>query len=290
MEFLIGAEPVILIAATMLAICIGSFLNVMILRLPKILDEQYKDQAHDMLDLSSSATDKVSHETIYRQSACPNCHHLLKPWHNIPILSFIFLRGKCHFCHTKISLLYPSIELLSGALVLLTLCYFGINIASLLLCLMYFFLIPLAVIDLKHFMLLDNLTLPLLWIGLLANCAFTFSSPIQSILGATFGYGMLWLVFWVFKLATKREGMGYGDFKLMAALGAWFGIQSLLFLIFTSAILGILFALTMSLIKRQSTSIIPFGPSIAIAGVLYPFIGQALTASYFHIILPHFSL
>ncbi|WP_440615937.1 prepilin peptidase [Cysteiniphilum sp. 6C5] len=288
MEFLNEIAPIIIIAATIVAVCVGSFLNVVITRLPKILDKQYKDQAYDMLDISQPDIDESLSENIHRQSACPVCHHPLKPWHNIPLLSFIFLRGKCSFCHSKISLLYPSIELLSGALVLVTLCYFGITFAALLLCVMYFFLIPLAVIDLKHFMLPDNLTLPLLWLGLLINCAFVFSSPIQAILGAALGYGILWLVFWVFKFITNKEGMGYGDFKLMAALGAWFGAPSLLLLIFTSAVIGIVFAIITSLIKRQGTSLIPFGPSIAIAGVLYPFVGQTLTHAYFQMLFPHF--
>ncbi|WP_440682453.1 prepilin peptidase [Cysteiniphilum halobium] len=288
MEFLNEIAPIIIIAATVIAICVGSFLNVVIMRLPRILDKQYEDQAYDILKISPSKIGSDRLENISRQSACPKCNNRLKPWHNIPILSFVFLRGKCSFCHAKISLIYPIVELLSGLLVFLTLCYFGVTPAALLLCLMYFFLIPLAVIDLKHFMLPDNLTLPLLWIGLLANCAFVFSSPIQAILGAVFGYGVLWVVFWVFKFLTKKEGMGYGDFKLMAALGAWFGAPSLLFLIFTSAVIGIVFAIVISLIKRQGTSLIPFGPSIALAGILYSFIGQALTHSYFQMLFPHF--
>lgn len=288
MDFLNEITPIIIIAATVISICVGSFLNVAIIRLPKILDKQYRDQAYDVLDILVSEIDNNAPENINRQSACPICHHPLKPWHNIPILSFIFLRGKCSFCHAKISLVYPSVELLSGVLVFITFCYFGISSATLLLCFMYFFLIPLAVIDLKHFMLPDNLILTLLWMGLLVNCGFVFSSPTQAILGAILGYGILWMVFWVFKFITNKEGMGYGDFKLMAALGAWFGAPSLLFLIFSSAVIGIVFATVLSLIKRQGTTIIPFGPSIALAGVLYPFIGQALTHSYFQSVFPHF--
>ena len=285
MEFVNEIAPIIIIAATIIAICVGSFLNVVIARLPEMLDKQYKDQACDILDLSPPDIEGGLSENIHRRSACPACHQPLKPWHNIPLISFIFLRGKCSFCHSKISLLYPSVEFISGLLVFLTLYYFGITPAALLLCLMYFFLIPLAAIDLKHFMLPDNLTLPLLWLGLLINCAFVFSSPMQAILGAVLGYGILWIVFWLFKLITKKEGMGYGDFKLMAALGAWFGAPSLLFLIFTSAVIGIVFAIVTSLIKRQGASMIPFGPSIALAGILYPFIGQALTHSYFQMLV-----
>ncbi|GGG05733.1 type 4 prepilin-like proteins leader peptide-processing enzyme [Cysteiniphilum litorale] len=288
MEFLNEIAPIIIIAATIIAVCVGSFLNVIIARLPEILDKQYKDQAYDILDISPPDIKGEVSENIRRRSACPVCHQPLKPWHNIPIISFIFLRGKCSFCHTKISWLYPSVELISGLLVFLTLYHFGVTFAALSLCLMYFFLIPLTAIDLKHFMLPDNLTLPLLWLGLIINCAFVFSSPIQAVLGAVLGYGILWLVFWVFKFITKKEGMGYGDFKLMAALGAWFGAPSLLFLIFTSAVIGIVFAIIISLRKRRGTSLIPFGPSIAIAGVLYPFIGQALTHEYFQMLFPHF--
>ncbi|WP_395947152.1 prepilin peptidase [Caedibacter taeniospiralis] len=289
MDLLISAKPILLTFATIIAICIGSFLNVVILRLPKILEDQYQREAQELPGVNngeSLATQQ--HENIHRSSACPNCHTALKAWHNIPVLSFIFLRGKCAFCQHKISPIYPIIEILTGALILLILWFFGINAFSLLLCVLCFFLIPLVAIDLKHFMLPDVLTLPLLWLGLLANCAFFFTTPTMAILGASAGYGILWLVFWVFKWITQKEGMGYGDFKLMAALGAWFGIQSLLFLIFVSALSGIVFALCASLIRKQQHNLIPFGPAIALTGILYPFIGQAITATYFQVTLALF--
>ena len=283
MDLTISTTPISLSIATIIAICIGSFLNVIIIRLPKILEAQYKKEAHEFLSISNN-NKQLEKENIHRSSRCPNCHTSLKPWHNIPIISFLLLRGKCAFCQLNISILYPVIEILTGALVFLILWHFGITAMGLFFSILCLFLIPLAVIDLKHFMLPDILTLPLLWLGLLINCASIFTTPIMAILGAFLGYGVLWLIFWLFKFITQKEGMGYGDFKLMAALGAWFGVSSLLFLIFMSAIIGIAMALSISAIKRQKHKLIPFGPAIAIAGVIYPFIGQAVTQAYYQLI------
>ncbi len=280
MDFLANS-PIILIIITIVAICIGSFLNVVILRLPKVLDEQYHQEASQVLGIKVPNAENHPTENLNRRSACPHCHTPLKAWHNIPILSFIFLRGKCRFCHYKISFTYPTIEILSGALVFFIMWHFGINAFSLLLSILCFFLIVLTVIDLKHFILPDVLTLPLLWIGLLANSFYVFTTPVFSLWGAAIGYGTLWFTFWIFKIITQKEGLGYGDFKLMAALGAWFGFQSLLFIVLVSAVLGILFALLLSLIKRKKHFLIPFGPSIALTGVLYPVVGHELTYAYF---------
>ncbi len=248
------------------------------MRAPAILMQQLKQQAHEILTISPQKTEKK--ENITRHSRCPYCQVKLKPWHNIPVVSYLTLKGKCAFCQHRISYQYPVVELLCAIIPTLICGYLGINISSLLLCLLFFFLVALSVIDLKHLFLPDQITLLLLWIGLFINIFNTFTTPSSAILGVIIGYAILWFFYWGFKLVTKKEGLGYGDFKLMAAIGAWFGIGAIPFVILTSSIIGILYALLLSLQKRQQQRMIPFGPCIALAGFIYPFIGHTLMHAY----------
>lgn len=261
-----------------IGLCVGSFLNVVIYRIPKRMDDMLKVQAYEILELIPPQT--LSTENIARQSACRHCHTPLKAWHNIPLISYALLRGRCQYCKTPISIQYPLVELTAGLSVFLTCWFFGINAIGLSLSLLWLAFIALAMIDFRHFLLPDELTLPLVWIGLLINIFALYTPLVNAVIGAVVGYIALWIVYWLFKLLTGKEGMGYGDFKLTAVAGAWFGIESLLFVIFASAIIGIIISLSASMIKRKAVTTIPYGPAIILATVVYAFCGEMIIQDY----------
>lgn len=257
--------------------CLGSFINVVIIRLPKMLDYSAKKEAYAILGIKKEL---ISPGNLLTPSACPNCHEALKPWHNIPIISYLWLKGKCRFCNGKISLQYPIIEFLSGLLCVFTYWYFGITWIALALSVLWLSLLALSMIDIKYFVLPDHITLPLLWLGLLFNSFNILTSLYYALWGAVVGYLTLWISYWAFKLITKKEGFGYGDFKLLAVLGAFFGIESLLFIIIASTAIGLLFAAALYIITRQKQVVIPFGPALSIAGFIYPLTGQKIMHYY----------
>jgi leader peptidase (prepilin peptidase)/N-methyltransferase len=200
-------------------------------------------------------------------SSCPHCGHKIKPWENIPVISYLFLNGKCSQCKSPISIRYPLVELSTALLSLITIMYFGASYAGLAALFLTWTLITLTMIDADTQLLPDNITLPLIWIGLILNSQSLFTTLDSALWGAVFGYLSLWSVYQLFKLLTGKEGMGYGDFKLLAALGAWFGWQVLPIIILLSSLVGAVIGISLILIKGRDKNIpIPFGPYLAIAG------------------------
>ena len=203
------------------------------------------------------------------RSQCPSCGHMITALDNIPVLSYLFLRGKCRSCRTPISIQYPLIEIFTAAISLLVAWKFGATIQTFAALFFIWALITLSLIDAKTMLLPDNLTLPLLWLGIIANYFGVFTDLGSSVLGAIFGYLSLWIVYQLFRLATGKEGMGFGDFKLLGALGAWGGWQILPFTIFASSLIGAVFGILLMLIKRSKDSQpLPFGPWLALAGAI----------------------
>jgi leader peptidase (prepilin peptidase)/N-methyltransferase len=282
----------------LLGLCIGSFLNVVIHRLPQMLDRgwwgdvalQLMDaQAHQrVFGAAPSATTMKTGESLtaalstlgplkltHPRSHCPSCGHLIA-WHeNIPVLSYLLLRGRCAACKSRISPRYPLVEVLTGALFTAVGWRFGTEPSSLLWCFVVAMLIALAAIDWDTTLLPDNLTLPLLWAGLLASVlGWTIPLP-QAIWGAVVGYLSLWSVYWLFKLTTGKEGMGYGDFKLLAALGAWLGWQMILPIVLGASIIGAVVGIAMKLSSSlREGRYVPFGPFLAGAGIVVMLAGQ----------------
>lgn len=266
----------------------GSFLNVVIYRLPiieerewrksarEILEEDSKDQegdgtARSPLEGDKDPKSKAKAEEddkftlLYPPSHCPKCHAPIKPFSNIPVLSWVMQKGRCKHCHEPISKQYPFVELLTGIMVLIVYIKFGYTLASLGAVLFTLFLISLMVIDAQRMLLLDRLTLPLIWLGLLFNIKGTYVPLQDAVLGAFWGYMSLWIVIWLFKLVTGKQGMGNGDFKLVAALGAWLGYKVLPIIIIVSCVVGIIASIIQRIRREQE---MPFGPYLGTAGWL----------------------
>jgi leader peptidase (prepilin peptidase) / N-methyltransferase len=256
-------------AAGLLGLCVGSFLNVVIHRLPKMMEQEWQAQCSELRgEIPSTASPPLS--LAQPRSRCPACGHQISALENIPLLSYLFvLKGKCAGCHTPISPRYPIIEALTGLLSAYAAWHFGPTIqcagALLLICA----LVALSAIDLDTQLLPDSITLPLLWAGLAFNLGGTYADLGSAVVGAMAGYLALWTVFWLFKLATGKEGMGYGDFKLLAALGAWLGWQMLPAIILLSSVVGAAVGITLIVATRHGRNIpIPFGPYLAAAGAI----------------------
>lgn len=253
--------------SVVLGLLVGSFLNVVIYRVPEMLKRQWKSECTIFLELEQSEQPKETFNLVKPNSTCPKCGHKIKPWENIPILSWLFLRGKCSQCQTKISVRYPAIELLTGIGSGLMIFHFGANWAGLMAMILIWILIALFFIDIDEQLLPDNLTLPLLWLGLIVNSQSLFIDLPTALFGAIFGYLSLWSVYWIFKLITKKEGMGHGDFKLLAALGAWCGWTVLPQVIILSSLIGLMFGLS-AMFRSGESKPFAFGPSLIIAGII----------------------
>lgn len=279
-EFLNTNIHVLFIGVTVLGLLIGSFLNVVIYRIPKMLEQEWHLQCAHLLEDQNRIDELQAKEKITLSkpnSTCPHCKHAIKPWENIPVISFIFLGGKCSACKTKISIRYPLVELATAALSFVTIFYFGASYSGLAALILTWVLISLTMIDADTQLLPDNMTLPLLWLGLISNSFHLFTNIDSALWGAVFGYLSLWSVYWGFKLLTGKEGMGYGDFKLLAALGAWMGWQMLPIIILVSSVVGAVIGIGMILIKGKDKNIpIPFGPYLAIAGWISLIWGEQL--------------
>ncbi len=278
------AEPAPLIAlCAVFGLLVGSFLNVVILRLPARLQHDWRNQARDVLELP---TDNVVAETappdlVFTASHCPSCKHKLSALDNIPLLSWLALRGRCRYCKVPISAQYPLVEALTLIASALIAWKFGLSAQLIAGLLLTWTLIAAAGIDARTQLLPDQLTVPLMWLGLVISLFPVFVDPATAILGAAIGYLSLWSVFWLFKLVTGKEGMGYGDFKLLAALGAWMGAMSLLPIILMSSLFGAVIGSIMLKVQSQDRSTpIPFGPFIAIAGWVWFVFGEGLAAWY----------
>ncbi len=268
----------VITCAFVFALCVGSFLNVVIHRLPIIMEREWNNvdkdcEAEEVYNLSVPA------------STCPKCGHRIRWYENIPVVSYTWLRGKCSSCKTLISFRYPAIELLSAISVAYVISVFGLNEIGLAVALLTWGLICLIFIDIDHQLLPDRITLPLLWLGLLANSFGYFTSLESAVYGAMAGYLSLWSVYWGFKLLTGKEGMGYGDFKLLAALGAWVGISQIPLIILLSSVVGAVLGISMILFRKHEKQIpIPFGPYLAIAGWIALIWGDKITGAYLQFI------
>ena len=279
-----------------LGLMVGSFLNVVIHRLPKMMELDWRQQCaelsrNDAADIPSPAggEDQPSlhapYNLIVPRSACPHCNHAIRSWENIPIVSYLLLRGKCRNCGAAISLRYPVIEAISGILCAYAAWHFGFGWAAGGALLFVWALLSLTAIDFDTQLLPDDITLPLLWTGLLFNFFEVFTSLPSAVLGAVIGYLALWSVYWLFKLTTGKEGMGYGDFKLLAALSAWLGWQMLPLIILLSSLVGAVVGITLMAAFKHGRNIpIPFGPYLAGGGLIALFWGQTLTQEYLQIL------
>jgi leader peptidase (prepilin peptidase)/N-methyltransferase len=280
LETLLETPPLLYAGVFLFGAIIGSFLNVVILRLPPILEHDWRCQCHDLLDITGDPPDKPPGLALDR-SRCPHCGHNIRAHENIPILSFVLLGGKCSACKAPISWRYPLVELATACLFLITIWHFGPTLQGLLALLLTAVLVALTGIDADTQLLPDNMTLPLLWAGLLANFFGVFTSLESSVLGAIIGYLILWSIYHLFKIMTGKEGMGYGDFKLLAALGAWMGWQFLPLIVLMSSVVGAVVGLAlMGAGKLQRDKPMPFGPFIAAAGWITLIWGERLLDYY----------
>lgn len=259
----------LLVCVGLISLLIGSFLNVVIYRLPVMMEREWKHECAEFLGSEDTLanTDTTRFNLVVPRSQCPNCGHNIASWENIPVLSYLALGGKCASCRTPIPLQYPLVEIATALLSMLVAYQYGFSWQTLGLLVFTWTLIALFMIDAQTMLLPDDLTYPLLWVGLLLNMNGWFVPLADNVLGAVFGYLSLWSIYHLFKLLTGKEGMGYGDFKLLAALGAWGGWQILPFVIFASSAFGALFGIAWMLIKRNGQSLpMPFGPWLAMAG------------------------
>nr|WP_232522432.1 A24 family peptidase [Marinimicrobium alkaliphilum] len=275
-----------LTSALILGLLVGSFLNVVIFRLPVMMQREWKRDCCDLLDQAPPPETGERFNLVVPNSRCPQCGHKIKPWENIPVVSYLFLRGKCSQCGTRISPRYPIIEAVTGLLSVVVIAYFGATLAGLLALVLTWSLIALTMIDADTQFLPDSITLPLLWLGLIANAFGVFTTLESALWGAVAGYLTLWSIYWLFKLLTGKEGMGYGDFKLLAALGAWMGWQLLPVIILLSSLVGAVIGIGMILALGRDRNIpIPFGPYLAIAGWIALLWGDTLMAQYLQIVV-----
>jgi leader peptidase (prepilin peptidase)/N-methyltransferase len=265
--------------SVVLGLMVGSFLNVVIHRLPKMMEREWHNNCLELQGKEIPEQTKFSLSSP--RSACPKCNHQITALENIPIISYLLLGGKCKSCKTKISIRYPLVEALTGVLLGLVAYQFGYTTITLFAWIFTLALITLTFIDFDTQLLPDDITLPLLWLGLLFNLNGGFTDLQSAVIGAVAGYLMLWSVYWAFKIVTGKEGMGYGDFKLLAAIGAWFGWQLLPAVILLSSVLGASIGIILILLKgKTGNTAIPFGPFLALGGIAALFYGQQLASFY----------
>lgn len=264
-----------MLAWTLIGLVIGSFLNVVIHRLPVIM--QRETENFIALENDEPAPHTSRYNLILPRSACPSCGHALSALDNIPVFSYVWLKGRCRYCRAPISARYPLVEIVTALLSAAVVWLLGSEFRGLAALLLVWSLIALTFIDMDTQMLPDDLTLPLIWLGLLVNLRGSFVTLPDAVIGAAAGYLSLWSVYWLFRFATGKEGMGYGDFKLLAALGAWLGWMMLPFIVLLSSLMGALVGITMIVLRgHQRDKPIPFGPFLAVAGLIMLFYGDAL--------------
>ena len=269
--------------ALILGLLVGSFLNVLAWRLPKMLEQDWQAQARELLDLPAPTQSPV-YNLLLPRSHCPKCQHSLRPWENIPLLSYLLLRGKCSHCKSAIGLRYPLTELACGLLSAFVAWHLGFGTQAGWMLVLTWGLLAICLIDAEHQIVPDMLVFPLLWLGLLLNSFDVFTTLPQAVWGAALGYASLWSVFWIFKLITGKDGMGHGDFKLLAVLGAWGGVAILPLTIVLSSLLGAIVGLSLLGLRRAQTSTpIPFAPYLAIAGWIALLWGGQITGFYWQI-------
>ena len=264
-----------------LGMMVGSFLNVVIYRLPLMMETRWRRDCCELLELEPEKQEAPLNLAT-PNSHCPQCKAPIKPWQNVPVLSYLLLGGKCRNCEVPISPRYPVVEVVTGLMTLTLAFFFDLSPALLGAALLTWSLIALTMIDIDHQLLPDDITLPLMWLGLVFNLDATYISLTDAVIGAIAGYLILWIIYHGFKLITGKEGMGYGDFKLLAALGAWLGWQMLPEIILLSSLVGAISGIALMVIKRRGKEIpIPFGPYLAIAGWLALLWGDGTYGSVF---------
>ncbi len=269
-------------AVLVLGLLVGSFLNVVIHRLPVMLERRWRQECREFLGIPEEPV-RERFDLAQPSSHCLHCGHRIRPWENIPLLSWLWLRGRCSRCQAPISVRYPLIEGLTALLSLAVAWRFGLSPQTAWGLLLTWNLVALSAIDIDHQLLPDVMTLPLLWLGLLLNVASTFTDLESAVVGAAAGYLVLWSVYQGFRLLTGKEGMGYGDFKLLAVFGAWLGWQMLPLIILLSSLVGAVAGIAMILLQGRDRSLpIPFGPYLAVAGWIALLWGRELTDAYLH--------
>ena len=280
MPFL-ALDPVAAMAlAAVVGLIVGSFLNVVIHRLPRMLERGWQDQCAELRGETPEA--RPRYNLVVPRSACPSCGHKITAAENVPVVSWLLLRGKCSQCGAAISTRYPLVELLGGILAAAAVWKFGLTWAGVAACAFLWTLLALTFIDFDTQLLPDDLTLPLLWGGLLANLFGLFMPLRDAVIGAIAGYLVLWSIYWLFKIIRGKEGMGYGDFKLLAALGAWLGWKTLPLIVLGSSVVGAVIGIGLVVMKGRDHNVpLAFGPYLAIAGMIALFFGEAVIRLYF---------
>ena len=275
--------PYILISlAALVGLLVGSFLNVVIYRLPVMMQRNWRNECADYLQIELGNIELSDPLNLaVPLSRCPNCNTAIKPYQNIPVISYIFLRGRCASCNKAISIRYPLIEALTAISSAFIAYHFGDTVQTLFALPLTWSLIALCFIDIDHQLLPDSITLPLLWLGLFLSIFGIYTDPQASIIGAISGYGILWTVYQLFKLVTGKEGMGYGDFKLLAALGAWCGWAAMPLIILLSSLAGAVIGISLMVFAKRGRDVpMPFGPFLVIAGLIALPFGHHLNQTY----------
>jgi leader peptidase (prepilin peptidase)/N-methyltransferase len=274
--------PIIFLpTVAILGLAVGSFLNVVAHRLPVMLERDWQGQCRELLKLPAEQGSTEPFNLSRPRSRCPNCNHKITALENIPVLSYLFLRGRCSECNSAISIRYPIVEALTALLSVVVAWHFGPTWQGVAALFLTWVLIALSLIDIDHQLLPDNIVLPTIWVGLILSLFTIFTDPESAILGALGGYLSLWSIFKLFKLVTGKEGMGYGDFKLLALFGAWQGWQFLLQIVLLSSLVGALFGIAMILFRGHDRALpIPFGPYLATAGWISLLWGQQINNLY----------
>ena len=278
------ATPWLLYTAVIFfSLCIGSFLNVVILRLPKMMQQDWRCQCEEFLELSDEQRNNDEQITLSKPaSTCPSCGHGIRAWENVPVISYLVLGGKCASCKAGISPRYPIIEAMTALFSVVTILVMGPSEAALWSLLLVWVLIALTVIDFDTQLLPDSMTLPLMWLGLILNYFGVLTDFSSAFWGAVAGYLSLWSVYWLFKLVTGKEGMGHGDFKLLAALGGWLGWELLPAVILLSSLVGAVVGISLMVFRKHGREVpIPFGPYLAAAGLLCLWFGSEIQAAWY---------
>ncbi|MBK0057740.1 prepilin peptidase [Pseudomonas sp. S44] len=281
--FLADQPGFFLVSAAVLGLLVGSFLNVLVHRLPLMLERQWQNEAREVLGMPVEAHERF--DLYLPASHCPGCGHRIRAWENIPVVSYLALRGRCSACKGRISLRYPLVELACAGLSLVVAWHFGVSVQALFAMVLTWCLLALSLIDAEHQLLPDVLVLPTLWLGLVVNAFGVFVPLADALWGAVVGYLSLWSVYWLFRLVTGKEGLGYGDFKLLALLGAWGGWQVLPLTLLLSSVVGAVIGLCLLRLRKASLgTTMPFGPYLAIAGWIAWLWGDEIYASYMQLL------